>query len=115
MTDTATLRTAISTGGLAFSAAGLLAPRALVSSYGAEATPEISHVIRLWAAANAALAVGGFTQDEDKRFFQTALATNAAGVVSALLATGAPARARVTSVVTSGAFAVAAAVGLSQS
>jgi hypothetical protein len=77
--------------GLAFSAAGLLAPRALVSSYGAEATPEISHVIRLWAAANAA------------------------GVVSALLATGAPTRARVTTVVTSGAFADAAAIGLSQS
>ena len=114
MTDTASIRSGLAYGALAFAAGGLLSPRAVVSTYGvADPTPEHLYTIRLWAGALGVVGLLGLSDElSDERYLQLALAMNAVDTVAALVSKSS-ARTRLMAGATSAGFAAAAAIGLS--
>ena len=116
MTDTETMRRAISIGGLGFGVAGALAPRFLARAYGAsEPTPEHLYTVRIWAGATAAFGAVGLMAEglDDRRFLQLGLALNAFDALAGLTAGGST-RSRVLTTATSVVFGAAAAAGLAE-
>lgn len=110
--DAETVGTAIAGGAIGFGAAGLLAPRLVIRTYGLPDTGPFRFMTRLWGTRTAALGVVMILERDARRRANLAAIAVAVNALDAVVATTAgrdlSARTKVMAAATSASFALAA-------